>query len=497
MKFKEYNQKQLWLIPPNIEDEIPKGDICRVIDEVIESIDLDSIESKFKEEGNPAYHPKMMLKIILYSYLKGIYGSRKITRELESNIFYWYLSGKQKPDFRTICLFRSRHADELKEVFREIVRLCLNLGIAKMLTATIDGTKIKANASKEKLRSREWIEERIKEESKAMEEALEKARQIDDEEDKKYGMDKRGDELPEELRDPLKRQEKLRKLREEMLKEKKEIINETDNDARLMRAGGEFLLGYNCQTVADAGSQVILAANVCTEGHDQHQLKENLEEVKAAYDDKPQVLLADAGYSCGENIRYLKEENIYGLIPDKSIKNIKMELNKTLPTDKRFKKDQFKYDKDKDVYICPEGKELSKTGRAPEIFIRKNGAIATAARYQCYACQDCRAKMVCCNGKSARSIRRYGDEVLRQEMAKRIRSKEGSILYKQRFRVAEQIFGNIKHNMGFRRFNLRGLIKTRGEFFLITMVHNLAKIHNYLRENKIAHKNIKLAHQMA
>ena len=160
-------------------------------------------------------------------------------------------------------------------------------------------------------------------------------------------------------------------------------------------------------------------------------------------------------------------------------------------------KDQFKYDEGKDVYICPEGKELSKIRRAPEIFVRKSGAIATATRYQCYDCQNCRAKIICCNGKSARSIRRYGDEVLRQEMAKRIRSKKGYALYKQRFKVAEPIFGNIKHNIGFRKFSLRGLIKTRGEFFLITMVHNLAKIHNYLRENKIAIKNTELAYQMA
>lgn len=483
MRFKEYNQKQTWLIPPNIEDEIPAGDICRVIDEVVDSISLRSIEDKFSEEGNTAYHPGMMLKVLLYSYTKGIYGSRKIAQELESNIFFWYLSGKQKPNFRTICLFRSRHAEELKEVFREMIRLCLNLGIAKILTATIDGTKIKANANREKIRSREWIEARIKEEDKAIEEALEKARQTDEEEDKEYGAENRGDELPEELRDPKKRQEKLRRLKEEMAKRGKDLINETDNDAQLMKITGGFLLGYNCQAVVDAESQMILAANVCAEGYDQHQLKENIEEMKTAYGDKPQVLLADAGYSCGENVKYLKEEDIYGLIPHKSASSIKAEIDGVLPEDQRFGKDQFKYDNDKDIYVCPAGKELENTHRE-ETVIRKSGAIAKTSRYQCHDCLDCGSRMTCCRGDGTRSIRRYSDEVLRQEMADRLRSKEGYELYRQRFRIAEPVFGNIKHNLGFRRFNLRGLFRTRGEFFLITMVHNLKKIQNYLKMAK-------------
>jgi transposase len=497
MKFKEYNQRQQWLIPPNIEDEIPKGDICRVIDEAVESINLTCIESKFKEEGNTAYHPRMMLKIILYSYAKGIYSSRKIAQELESNIFYWYLSGRQKPDFRTTCLFRSRHANELKDVFREVVRLCLKLGVAKLLTVAIDGTKIRANASKDKLRSRAWIEIRLKEESEAIDKALEKARLTDEEEDRLYGTDQRGDELPEELRDPVKRREKLRRIKEEMDREDKEIINETDHDAKLMKSHGGFQLGYNCQAVADGESQVILAANVCTEGHDQHQLKGNIEEVKASYGDKPQTLLADAGYFSGDNLQYLKAENIYGLIPNRSTRNIALGADTALPDRLRFKKEQFQYVWDKDVYLCPEGKELARVRLINEIFVRKSGATVGAVRYQCHDCAACVFRPVCCRGKSQRSLRRYDDELLRQEMIDRLKSKEGSALYKQRFKTSEPIFGNIKHNLGFRKFSLRGLIKTRGEFFLITMVHNLFKIQKHLKGQQEWLTGLKLGYQTA
>jgi len=497
MKFKDYNQRQQWLIPPNIEDEIPKSDICRVIDEAVESINLTCIENKFKEEGNPAYHPKMMLKIILYSYAKGIYSGRKIARELESNIFYWYLSGRQKPDFRTICLFRARQANELKDVFREVARLCLKLGVAKLLTVAIDGTKIKANASKDKLHSREWIEARIKEEDDAIDRALEKARLTDEEEDRFYGANQRGDELPEELRDPVKRREKLRRIKEEMDRGDKKIINETDHDAGLMRSSDGFQLGYNCQAVADGESQVILAANVCAEGHDQHQLKGNIEELKTAYGNKPQTVLADAGYFCGFNLQYLKEESIYGLIPNRSTRNIILETGATLPDRLRFKKEQFQYVTDKDVYVCPEGKELTRAGLNSEVFIRKSGATTSAVRYQCHDCLDCKFMPVCCRGKSQRSIRRYDDEVLRQEMIGRIKSKRGSALYRQRFKTSEPVFGNIKHNLGFRQFSLRGLIKTRGEFFLITMVHNLFKIQKHLKGKQEWLISPKLAQQMA
>jgi len=497
MKFKEYNQRQIWLIPPDLEDEIPKGDLCRVIDEVVENIDIKCIEDKYPEEGNTAYHPRMMLKILFYSYARGIFSSRKIAQELERNIFYWYLSGKQKPNFRTICLFRSAHREELKIVFQEIVKLCLNLGLTEISTVTIDGTKIKANAAKGKTRDKDWIEKKIAEESMALEKALEEAERIDAEEDEKYGRDKRGDEIPEEIRDRKKRLEKLAELKKRMEAEKCRHINETDSDARLMKGQGQYLLGYNCQAVVDAKSQVILAANITNEAREWHQLKENINELRIAYGVKPKVLLGDAGYCSGENLRYLKEENIFGIIPDKPIAKIKAEIDNRIFEDQEFKKERFKYDQDKDVYICPEGKELQRVGDVPTTLVRKSGEIVRSFQYQCHECSNCKVRSRCCGGKRDRCITRYSDEVLREEMADRIRSKEGYELYKQRFKTAEPVFGNIKQNIGFREFNLRGMFKTRAEFILVAIAHNLMKIQSWLRETKIKMTEPKLAYLRA
>lgn len=484
MRFKEYNQKQMWLIPPNIEDEIPPGDICRVIDDVIESIDTKQIEEKYKEEGNPAYHPKMMLKVLFYSYSQGVFSSRKIAQELERNIFYWYLSGKQQPDFRTICLFRTKQTAELKMIFREVVRYCIKLGIARIATVTLDGTKIKANANRDKMRNEEWLEKQILIEAEGLEKALEEAGRIDDEEDKRFGKDQRGDEIPDEIQDRKKRLEKLEKLKREMKKSNLRLINETDTDIGLMRSQGNYLAGYNCQAVVDVDSQVILAADVVGEANDWNQLKGNIEEIKTAYGEKPKTLLADAGYCSGSNLAYLKDEEIEGIIPDKSIKEIRADIEPAIIGEKKFNKDNFKYDKEHDCYICPEGEKLKKQGCFPVIAVRKSGEKTQYFQYQCYRCHKCRFKKECCTNKRGRCITRYFDEELREEMAQKIRSQEGYELYKQRLKTAEPVFGNIKHNLGFHVFSLRGLIKTRGEFFLATTAHNLVKIKKWLEKLK-------------
>ena len=491
MKFKEYNQEQPWLIPPDIEDEIPPNDICRVINDVVDQIDLSIIEGKYKEEGNPAFHPRMMLKSLCYSYAQGIFSSRKIAREHERNIYYWYISGNQRPDFRTICFFRTRHREELKVVLNEITKICLRLGMIDFSKVAIDGTKIKANANKEKFRDSEWIERKIHEESKFIDEALEEAERIDKEEDRKYGSDKRGDEIPQDIIDRRKRLEKIKKIKDELEKTKQKRIHETDTEAKLMKSQGRFIPAYNCQVVADEKNQVILMANVINEENDWYQIKPHMEELKQAFSRKPGILLGDAGYNDGESLEYLKKENIEGIIPDKRPKDIKSEIDGTIAEDNKYKKNQFIYDKEKDVYSCPQGNELQRVTRKYAIANRRRGNSVRYHIYQCMHSRNCEHSSQCCRSKSSRRIIRYEDELLREEMAAKIRSPRGWELYKSRLKIIEPIFGNIKHNLGFDRFSLRGLAKTRGEFYIIAAVHNILKIQKYLkRDNKL---NLKLA----
>jgi len=482
MKFKEYNQKQPWLIPPNIEDEIPSGDICRVINEVVESINISFIEDKYNEEGKPAYHPRMMLKIIFYGYSRKTFSSRKIAQELERNIYYWYLSGKHKPDFRTINLFRQRHCRELKMVFEEIVCLCVKLGLADLTTVAIDSTKIKANASRDKTKDKEWIDRKIKENSEILKRALDEADRIDREEDELFG-DKRGDELPEELQDPKKRLELLKMLKAEIEQTHQKTINLTDKDAKVVKSNGKYLVGYNCQGVVDSKHQVIVAADISESPNDWNELKPMIEGLKEDQGKTPQIILADAGYFSGSTLKYLKKEKIAGYVPDKATNDLRKELAGNVPEEDRYSKEFFKYSRDNDIYICPENKSLMKTTSIPIRVYRKGEGVVGYFQYQCKECRHCRSRKECTNNRIGRTINRYEDENLRGEMAQKMRS-GGYDIYKQRMKIIEPVFGNIKQNLGFREFSLRGFIKTRGEFFLIATAHNLLKIKNWMNNTK-------------
>jgi len=479
MKFKEYNQDQLWLIPPNIEDEIPQNDLCRIINDVVDIIDTSSIENKFKEEGNTAYHPKMMLKSLYYSYSLRIFSSRRIAKEHERNIFYWYLSGKQKPDFRTISLFRNKHVEELKILFSEISKLCNRLGMIGFNLSAIDSTKIQANASREKFRSDEWIEKELNRINMVIDDAFKEAEKIDKDEDFNFGKDTRGDEIPEEVADAQKRREKLKQLQEELKKKNVKKVNESDTDAKMMKIQGKYMPAYNCQALVDDKCQVIISADVIDDSHDFYQIRPLVEDVKISFLQKPNILLGDTGYCDGSSFEYLNAEKINGYIPDKMAKYIKLEMDGRLPDSMKYKKDQFKYNKAKDAYLCPEENDLIRVSKVMSKAPRKNGADVLFHTYQCFN-KSCNKSKECHNAKEGRKIYRYENQEIRDEMALKIRSKEGWDIYKNRMKIIEPVFGNIKSNIGFYRFSLRSLNKARGEFFIAACIHNLIKIRNYI-----------------
>ena len=161
MRFFEYTQDQSWLFPPNLKELIKEDDFCIIINDVIERVGVREIEDKYVEEGHPAYHPKMMMKIYLYAYAMGIRSSRKIARELEANVKFWYLSGRQTPDFRTISDFRKNHVEEIKFLFKKVVQLCCELGMVNLGLVAIDGTRIKANASERGTKTEEGLRKEL------------------------------------------------------------------------------------------------------------------------------------------------------------------------------------------------------------------------------------------------------------------------------------------------------------------------------------------------
>jgi transposase len=221
-----------------------------------------------------------------------------------------------------------------------------------------------------------------------------------------------------------------------------------------------------------------------------------IERLKEDQGKTPQTVLADAGYFSGSTLKYLEKENIAGYIPDKATNDLRKELAGNVAEEDRYSKEFFKYSRDNDIYICPENKSLRKTTSIPIRVYRKGEGIVGYFQYQCKECRHCGSRKKCTNNRVGRTINRYKDENLREEMAQKMRS-GGYNIYKQRMKIIEPVFGNIKQNLGFREFSLRGFIKTRGEFFLIATAHNLLKIKNWMNNTKAEIKGGKLEYSTA
>lgn len=480
MKFIEYVQDQSWLFPPSLRELIKGNDLCVLINDVVERIGVREIEGKYVEEGPPAYHPKMMVKIYFYAYALGIRSSRKIARELEANVKFWYLSSRQTPDFRTISDFRKNHIEEIKLSFKKVIRLSLELGMVNLGLVAIDGTKVKAAASDKQTKTEEELKKGLKKIEEDISKFLEEAEETDLEEDKKYGVDKRGDEVPKDLAKAKDRKDKIEEALKKLETNNLKKINVTDNDAKTMKGKRKFYEpAYNCQTAVDEKRKVIIAAEAFSEAGDVNLLPKVTEAAIDNSGSKPEKVVSDCGYHSTENIEYLESKEIDGYIPDTTIKKIKEAENKTKV--KTFNKEDFYYGPDQDCYICPERKRLNFWKLTK---IKGKDKAKRSYRASGKDCRGCKYFGICTKSKQGRTIERDGKEEIRRKMAEKIRSPEGMAIYGKRMHVAEMPFGNIKQNLGFREFLLRGLAKVDGEFKLICTVHNIKMIYSFVLEKR-------------
>ncbi len=283
--FRPYDPEQIFLMPASLEDWLPIGHLVYFISDVVNHLDLSSIMRRYEEEkGYPPYHPAMMVKVLLYAYCIGVPSSRKIEKRLEEDIGFRVLAANNTPDFRTISDFRKDHLQALAALFLQVLKLCQKAGLVKLGHISIDGTKIKANASKHKAMSYKRMKEEEARLVAEIQDLLKKAKAVDEEEDQKYGRDKRGDELPRELAFRESRLKKIREARAALeaearaeakqtqgrggkatgVPEDKAQRNFTDPDSHIMPAPGgkHFEQAYNAQAAVDSAHQVIVAAEI-------------------------------------------------------------------------------------------------------------------------------------------------------------------------------------------------------------------------------------------
>ena len=306
--FKKYDQKQQFLLPLNLEEFVSEDHISRVINELFDVFDISAIESTYSEKGCPAYHPRLLLKILFYGYMISIRSSRKVDDMTQTDTAFMYLAAMQKPDFHTICRFRSNHLDAIKKIFSQVVTLCKEMDLIGS-SISIDGTKVKANASSRQSKSSDAIEKEI---DKILRESIE----TDEREDEIYG-DSTPYRMPEKLVDKKYRLEKIKAAKKKMDEEKLKKVNITDPDARIMKhKDGSLKPSYNCQVAVDEKEQIIVAADLVDEENDLHQIEPMIENVKETLGYKPTIVLADAGYFSYDNVQFLLDEEIDAYIPD-------------------------------------------------------------------------------------------------------------------------------------------------------------------------------------
>lgn len=473
IQFKRYDQKQEMLIPKKIGDFIPDNHPVRIINDIVDAMDISPIIETYSPEGRPSYHPRMMIKILLFSYTRGIRSSRKIQRNLRENLAYKYLAADQDVDFRTICDFRTHRLEDIEDIFVQIVTLCKEIGLVKVGNISLDGMKIQANAAVEKSRDIDTLTKEEHRLRKQIQHMLQEAEDIDRKEDHRYGEGTNPYILPEELKDKEKRLEKIRDAKRKLERSDNDTgtVNLTDDTAQLMKfRDSSKKPAYNGQAAVDEEQQVIVAADLTTDANDQCQLQPMAEQVKDNLDGDPGSMSMDSGYFSYHNLEYLERQSYPVYMPDQFF-----EIEKRGGCT-RFRKSRFTYDPEEDQYICPGDNSLryhhtQKRDGEPDLRIYR------ASPEDCSRCPYKEH----CTTSTARYVSRDPRERLMEKMRERLNDDEGQQMYKKRRETVEPTFGDIKYNKAFSQFLLRGLDKCKTEFILACMAHNLDKIVNNLQ----------------
>ena len=432
--YRPYYPDEELLLPPSLRDWLPEKHLAYFVSDVVDNLDLSAMEAVYGNEkrGQPPYDPWMMTKVLVYAYCVGVFSSRRIERRLIEDIAFRVLAAGNQPNFRTISDFRKIHLKTLESLFEQVLQIALEAGAMKVGRVALDGTKMKANASKHKAMSYDRMREKQKQLKAEVKQLLEQAEAADAEEDARYGRDRSGDELPAELE---RRETRLKKIREakhaleERARQKatdegtdakpakpkdKDQYNFTDSESRIMKGTDGFVQGYNAQAAVEPDLQLIVGQTVTQASNDKEQLMPMVEVIERQSGQRPEEVLADSGYCSEKNLEALESaEN-----PEKRIAGY-------IATE-RQKRDEYRE-------ACPKGP-------LP---------------------------------KGATRVDR---------MRRKLKTKAGKAVYAARKAIVEPVFGQIKHARGFRQFLLRGIDKVRGEWSLVCLTHNILKCYRLCYE---------------
>ena len=512
--FKAYSVGQISLLPPSLEELIPEGHLVRVVNAMLDRIDLTPLRVHYKGGGASSYHPRMMLKVLVYAYSEKIYSSRRIAKALRENVNFMWISGGNQPDHRTINGFRSGALKEvIREVFASVVELLAEGEYVKLENYFVDGTKIEANANAHKV---VWAKRTKKHKSKLQEKIetlLDEIDRINEEEEAEYGEKDleemggkggiRSEKLKEkmaELNERLRQQPKDKQLKKavktlekdhlprlEKYEEQEAVLDgrnsysKTDPDASSLRMKEDRAAqkplprpGYNIQNGTEG--QFIIGFSLHQGAGDPGCFIPHMEAQKFPKNKMPKHAVGDAAYGSEENYAWLEKHQIgnylkYNRFHKEQHPPRKPELRER----ERFVSANFPYDQEKDEFTCPAGHPMSYRETRP--YKTRNGYLSERRFYGCDQCQTCPLKPQCTKAKGNRRIQvSFKLRAYQQQARENLLSEQGIELRKKRAVDVETPFGNIKQNMGYRRFLLRGLKKVEIEWGLVCMAHNMRKL---------------------
>ena len=432
--YRPYYPDEELLLPPSLRDWLPENHLAYFVSDVADNLDLSGMDAVYGNEkrGQPPYDPLMMTKVLLYGYCVGVFSSRRIERRLVEDIAFRVLAAGNQPNFRTVSDFRKIHLVTLEGLFEQVLKIALEAGAMKVGRVAVDGTKVKANASKHKAMSYDRMQEKEKQLKAEVKQLLAQAEAADAAEDQQYGKDRRGDEFPAELQ---RRETRIKKIQEakraveqrardkavaegadpkQATPKDKDQNNFTDPQSRIMKGADGIVQAYNAQAAVEPKLQLIVGQTVTQAANDKEQLMPMLATMEEQSGQRPDDVLADSGYCSEKNLEALDSEE-----------NPQRRIDGYIATE-RQKHDEYKEP-------CPKGP-------LP---------------------------------KGATRVDR---------MRRKLKTKAGKAVYAARKAIVEPVFGQIKQARGFRQFLLRGIDKVRGEWSMVCLTHNILKMYRLCHE---------------
>lgn len=503
--FKNQTGNSPELFPVNIFDRIPSNHPVRLVSKVVDGLDISEIIKQYKGGGTSAYHPRMMIKVLFYSYLSNTYSCRKIAKALQENIHFMFISGNSTPDFRTINDFRGKILkNHIQQLFAEVVRMLMDLGYVSLDVQYIDGTKIESTANRYTFvwkGSIEKYKEKLESKIRSVLSQIESSIQSDNQEQNKEELPRdintevlkeKLSQINSKLKEPTRKQVKeLQKLQEEHLpkleKYEKDLqimgernsYSKTDPDATFMRLkddhmqNGQLKPAYNAQISTE--NQFITHASVHQTPGDTTTLESHLDGFENMYEKQSKEVVADAGYGSEQNYEMLENKQIESYVKYNYFHKEQKRKIKNNP----FLVQNMYYNKEQDFFVCPMGQRMEKVGVSKRI--SANGYKSVQTNYQAKRCQECPLRGMCHKAKDNRIIQvNHRLNELKQKAKELLFSEKGLIHRSKRPVEVEAVFGQLKSNNKFTRFTMRGKDKVELEFLMMALGHNLRKMVTFI-----------------